>query len=141
MLWLFDYFFLASGSRIRIWIQKATESGSISKTLLFGQAPPKPYQNHHLGFLSLLMEGSRSGLLKTRIHLDSKRWLLLIFFILSVFIWQFFPPGSGSAYWIPIRILEWKLNRVGIHSPAKCDRVGKLKWHGFGSRHGSGSRQ
>ena len=37
----------------------------ISSTLnivLFGQAPPKPYQNHHLDPISLLMDGS--GLLK-----------------------------------------------------------------------------
>ena len=31
-------------------------------TVLFGQAPPKPYQNHHLDPISLSMDGS--GLLK-----------------------------------------------------------------------------
>ena len=31
-------------------------------TVLFGQAPPKPYQNHHLDPISLLMD--KSGLLK-----------------------------------------------------------------------------
>ena len=39
----------------------------ISSTLnivLFGQAPPKPYQNHHLDPISLFMDGSGFGLLK-----------------------------------------------------------------------------
>ena len=35
---------------------------STLNTVLFGQAPPKPYQNHHLDPISLLMDGS--GLLK-----------------------------------------------------------------------------
>ena len=42
-------------------------AGIISSTLntvLFGQTPPKPYQNHHLDPISLLMDGSGSGLLK-----------------------------------------------------------------------------
>ena len=38
-------------------------------TGLFGQAPPKPYQNHHLDPISLLMDGSGYGH-KTRIHPD-----------------------------------------------------------------------
>ena len=36
---------------------------SAFNTVLFGQAPPKPYQNHHLDSISLLMDGSGSGLL------------------------------------------------------------------------------
>ena len=35
---------------------------STLNTVLFGQAPPKPYQNHHLDPISLLMD--KSGLLK-----------------------------------------------------------------------------
>ena len=51
---------------------------STLNTVLFGQAPPKPYQNHHLDPISLLMDGSGSGILK---------------------------PGSGSAKKLgPIRI-------------------------------------
>ena len=34
-------------------------------TVLFGQAPPKPYQNHPLDTISLLIDGSGSGLLKS----------------------------------------------------------------------------
>ena len=30
---------------------------------------------------------------------------------------QFYPPGSGSAYWIEIRIQQGKIMRIGIHSP------------------------
>ena len=35
---------------------------SILNTVLIGQAPPKPYQTHHLDPISLLIDGS--GLLK-----------------------------------------------------------------------------
>ena len=34
-------------------------------TVLFGQVPPKPSQNHHLNDISLLMDGSVSGFLKS----------------------------------------------------------------------------
>ena len=37
---------------------------STLNTVLFGQTPPKPYQNPHLDPKSLLMDGSGSGLLK-----------------------------------------------------------------------------
>ena len=39
---------------------------STLNTVLFGQTPPKPYQNPHLDPKSLLMDGSGSGLLKPR---------------------------------------------------------------------------
>ena len=40
---------------------------SILNTVLIGQAPPKPYQTHHLDPISLLKDGSGLGLL----NLDS----------------------------------------------------------------------
>ena len=36
---------------------------TVSSTVFFCQAPPKPNQNHHLDPISFLMDGSRSGLL------------------------------------------------------------------------------
>ena len=37
---------------------------STLNTILFGQAPPKPYQNHYLDPINLFMDGSGSGLIK-----------------------------------------------------------------------------
>ena len=67
---------------------------SFLNTVLYGQAHPKPSQNHHLDPIRLIMDGSESGLLKTRIricektriHPDPKHWL----FLSSSSIWVLF---------------------------------------------------
>ena len=43
--------------------------------VLFGEAPPKPYQNHHLDSIRLLMDGFVSAK-KNRIYPDPKHWFL-----------------------------------------------------------------
>ena len=77
---------------------------STLNTLLFGQAPPKSYQNFHLDPISLLMEGS--GLLKP-VSGSAKK------------------PGSiwirNTALWARAFVHfahSWKLKRTPLDSPS-----------------------
>ena len=61
-------------------------------TVLFGKAPPKPYQNYHLDPISLLMDGSGSakkpGSIRIRITVCNSYIAIVIF--------------SSSAVWTPV---------------------------------------
>ena len=53
------FFLSPDPDRPKIRIQSSTLNA-----VIFGQAPPKPYQNHQLDPISLVMDASGSGLLK-----------------------------------------------------------------------------
>jgi hypothetical protein len=61
-----------------------------------------------------------------------QKWKFLTFYI---FVGTFCPPGSGSAFWMRIRIQQLKLMRIRIHNPESnlcCDTQRRMRLWNMG---------